>query len=533
MPLKQKIPGRELSHPVVRPLVTNGPVDLPLRAYKVELDPNNRQTTHLRKHAGAARFVWNWALARRIEEYKTTGKSSNAYSQDKEITKLKQSELSWLYGVSRHTYGTALRNLDVAFKNFYRRCKEKKGKPGYPRFKSRHKGYGSFTLYGTFHVAESGIQLPKLGVLRLKQDKYLPMNTRIRSATVSERAGHWFVSVLVQEPIKGVENKGPVVGIDVGLNTFATLSNGQQIQAPKPLLRAMRRLRKTARAHARKKKGSNNRRKATRRLSTLHYNVACQRADFLHKLSTKLAKTKSVIVVEYLNVAGMVRNHKLARSITDAGWSEFSRQLEYKTKWYGSTLVKADRFFPSTKRCSACGNVKEAMPLSERVYHCDICGLTMDRDHNAARNLRWYHTARPAEIQACGEDIRPTGAVLVEAGTEPSTGILVSEVRNMSRCVASARLGVLSAHLCVFRPRACGGSEGAELSDVTEILSPTGVRVFGIRNCSPLARAVFLLSLVNDTHSSDLDVAARASMALFGLATLIIADMEAAKNEDE
>lgn len=370
---------------------------LVLRAYKTELDPNNVQRTLLAKHAGAARFTWNWALNRRIEEYKLTGKSSNAIEQHRQLNALKPTDFPWMYEVSKCAPQEALRDLDKAFRNFF----AKRAK--HPRFKSKKRGLGGFRLTGSIAVEAGRIKLPRIGWLRLKESDYLPTDAKINSVTVKERAGRWFVSVQVEEQIAVSENQGPAIGLDLGLKSFVVGSDGSSLEAPKPLLRSLRRLQRLSRQHSRKQKGSMNRSKSAKRLAKLHYRIGCQRADFLHKATSELAKTKSVIVVEDLNVGGMLKNRCLARSISDAGWSEFVRQLEYKSAWNGGRVVKAGRFFPSTKTCSACGMVKDEMPLSERTYCCDGCGLVIDRDVNAARNLLSLSTGSSPGFEACGD----------------------------------------------------------------------------------------------------------------------------------
>lgn len=380
-----------------------------LKAYKTELDPNNIQRTLLAKHAGAARFTWNWALNRRIEEYKLAGKSSNAIEQHRQLNSLKPTDFPWMYEVSKCAPQEALRDLDKAFKNFF----AKRAK--HPRFKSKKRGLGGFRLTGSITIEADRIKLPRIGWLRLKESGYLPTDAKINSVTVKERAGRWFVSVQVEEQIAVSENQGPAIGLDLGLKSFVVGSDGSSLEAPKPLLRSLRRLQRLSRQHSRKQKGSMNRRKSAKRLAKLHYRIGCQRADFLHKATSELTKTKSVIVVEDLNVGGMLKNRCLARSISDAGWSEFVRQLEYKAAWNGGSVVKAGRFYPSTKTCSACGMVKDAMPLSERTYCCGGCGLVIDRDVNAARNLLSLSSASSARLQACGDS--PLGG---SAKQEPS-----------------------------------------------------------------------------------------------------------------
>jgi putative transposase len=380
-----------------------------LRAYKTELDPNNVQQTLLAKHAGAARFTWNWALSRRIEEYKLTGKSSNAIEQHRQLNAMKPTDFPWMYEVSKCAPQEALRDLDKAYRNFFA------GRAKLPKFKSKRRGLGGFRLTGSITIEADRIKLPRVGWLRLKESGYLPTDAKINSVTVKERAGRWFVSVQVEEQIVVTENQGPAIGLDLGLKSFVVGSDGSSLDAPKPLLRSLRRLQRLSRQHSRKQKGSMNRRKAAKRLAKFHYRIACQRADFIHKATSILTKTKSVIVVEDLNVGGMLKNHCLARSISDAGWSTFVRQLEYKSAWHGSRVIKAGRFFPSTKTCSACGMVKEEISLSERVYRCDGCGLVLDRDVNAAKNLLNLSTGSSPGFQACGDS--PLGG---SAKQEPS-----------------------------------------------------------------------------------------------------------------
>lgn len=368
-----------------------------LKAYKTELDPNNVQRTLLAKHAGAARFTWNWALNRRIEEYKLTGKSSNAIEQHRQLNAVKRELFPWMYEVSKCAPQEALRDLDKAYRNFFA------GRAKFPKFKSKKRGLGGFRLTGSITIEASRIKLPRIGWLRLKEVGYLPADAKINSVTVKERAGRWFVSVQVEEQMAVAKNQGPAMGLDLGLKSFVVGSDGSSLDAPKPLLHSLRRLQRLSRQHSRKQKGSMNRRKSAKRLAKLHYRIGCQRADFIHKATNELAKTKSVIVVEDLNVVGMLKNRCLARSINDAGWSEFVRQLEYKSAWNGGRVVKAGRFYPSTKTCSACGAVKDEMPLFERVYRCDACGLVLDRDVNAAKNLLSLSSASSARFQACGD----------------------------------------------------------------------------------------------------------------------------------
>ncbi|MFX1475854.1 MAG: RNA-guided endonuclease InsQ/TnpB family protein [Promethearchaeota archaeon] len=365
------------------------------RSYKTELRLNNRQRTQCRKHAGCARFAYNWGLAQKIQGYQKTGKPPSAIDLHRQLNQLKQTKFQWMYEVSKCAPQEALRNLDRAFSHFFRRLKTGET-PGFPHYKSRKRGIGSFRLTGAIRVHKNRIQLPRLGILRLKERGYLPSGgpwCRILSATVSEKAGRWYVSVQIEERITISENTGPSAGADWGLETLLTISDGTKFDNPRALPRFARKLRRAQRSLSRKKRGSRNRAKARHRLQNLHVRVANIRRDALHKTTVWLAKTKSATIIEDLCVEGMLKNHRLAGAVADAGFGELRRQLTYKTRWYGSRLHYAPRSYPSSKRCSRCGHIKEVMPLSLRVYRCEQCGLVLGRDLNAARNLLWLLVA--------------------------------------------------------------------------------------------------------------------------------------------
>jgi len=386
--------------------------------YKTELELNNQQRRHCLKHAGTARFAYNWGLARRKAAYATNGETRSAIDLHKELNRLKKTEYPWMYAVSKCAPQEALRDLDKAYDNFFRRVKLKKagklrGKVGYPTFKSRRHGVGSFRLTGVIKVFDGHIQLPRLGLLKLKERGYLPTEgLKILSATVSEKAGRWFVSLQVEEEIPDPEPaQGTPVGVDLGITTLATCSDGTSYENPKALQRQL----------SRQDKGSRNRKKTRQKIAQLHYRIANIRRDALHKATSGIAgKTKPAalrphnVALENLNVSGMLKNHRLGRSIADVGMHEFRRQLRYKADWYGSEIVFADQWYPSSKMCSQCGHIMEALSLSERTYRCDVCGMVIDRNLNAARNLAQLATTassagRAAQDAAnvCGEAIRP------------------------------------------------------------------------------------------------------------------------------
>jgi putative transposase len=372
-----------------------------VRGYKTELDLNNEQKTACLKHAGAARYAYNWGLSRYQQEYKAGRKTPSAKSLHKELNALKQTDLPWMYEVSKAAPQEALRDLEKAFKHFFRKVAlkkqgKRKGKCGYPQFKSKKHGIGSFRLTGAIHVFEKHIQLPRLGTLRLKEVGYIPTSgVKILSATVSEQAGHWYVSVQVEEEVADPTLAlGHTIGVDLGVKTLATLSDTRVIANPKALSSNLKKLKRLSRRHSRKQKGSKNRAKATHKLARLHAHIANIREDALHKATSLIvAKTKPdqerpcCIVVEDLNVSGMLKNRKLARSIADVGFHEFRRQLEYKATFSGSLVYTVSRWEPSSKTCSWCGWIDEDLQLSDRVFHCKECGYVADRDFNAAVNL--------------------------------------------------------------------------------------------------------------------------------------------------
>jgi putative transposase len=413
-----------------------------VRGYKTELDLNDRQRTACAKHAGAARYAYNWGLRRKIDAYEATGRSPTAIDLHRELNALKKTELGWMYEVSKCAPQEALRNLDRAFANFFRRVEQKKqgklkGPVGFPRFKSRKAGLGSFRLTGSIHVFEDRVQLPRLGRLRLKEHGYLPTSgVKILSATVSERAGRWFVSIQVEEEIPDPSPAlGESMGVDLGVSKLATRSDGISYENPRALGRAQKKLRHLQRELARQQEGSHNGEKTRRQIERLHYRIANIRRDTLHKATSDIvARTKpdterpQAVVLEHLNVSGMLQNHYLARAIADVGMYEFGRQMQYKAAWSGSEVIQADRWYPSSKRCSGCGEVKGELDLSERVYECDSCGLVIDRDLNAARNLaQLAPTASSAERvpsksrdNACGEDVRPASCGQTSTKQEPN-----------------------------------------------------------------------------------------------------------------
>lgn len=405
------------------------------RAYKTEIDPNNVQRTALLQHAGAARVAFNWGLRRKQEVYLAwvaggrQGKcpTPSAIDLHRELNLLKKKPreeggFPWMYEVSKCAPQEALRNLDRAYTNFFRRCKTGTSRKGFPKFKSRKQGIGSFTLTDTISATATHVRLPRLGNLRLKERGYLPAEgAKILRATVSEKASRWFVSLQVEQEDVLEKPQTSVIGIDVGICSLAVTSDGEVFDNPRALKSAEKRLRVLQKAVSRKAKGSNNRKKAVQKLRRQHYRVSCVRRDAIHKATTAISKQASTIVIESLNVRGMLKNHRLAQAISDAGLAEFHRQIKYKVSWRGGEVVIADRFYPSSKTCSNCGNVKKELSLTEREFVCEVCELRIDRDLNAALNLKRLAGSFP--VTACrpgssGPSLRRTKLL---AGQEPNT----------------------------------------------------------------------------------------------------------------
>ena len=361
---------------------------------------NNKQQTLLRQHLGCARWAYNWALAKKKEAFDNKVKIPNAIELHRELTKLKQSEVNWMYKSSKASPQNALNDCDRAFQNFFTRCKKKvKGKKGFPKFKSKKNEKQSFKLNGSISVRPGDIKLPRIGKLRLFEKGYIPSDCKIFSATVSKRAGKWFVSVLAETPDKEpVSFKNEVIGIDLGIKTLATCSDGTTYENPKALRKNLNRLKRKQKQFSRKKKGSKNYGKAKQKLAKLHFRISNIRRDCLHKITSKIISENQVIVLEDLKVGNMLKNHKLAQAISDVGFYEFRRQIEYKAIWNNREVISAGAFYPSSKLCSKCGWKKEDLTLANRIFECKVCDNKMDRDLNASLNLKQIYTGSSSGI---------------------------------------------------------------------------------------------------------------------------------------
>jgi putative transposase len=356
-----------------------------LKSYKYRIYPTKEQSELLDKHFNACRFAYNLALETKIRAYKEYGVSLSAYDLQKQLTSLKKDN-KWLCLVDSQSLQRAISNMDNAYKVFFRGG-------GYPKFKSKHRGLNTFgSPHGkNIKIVDNLIKIPKFREgINIKVSR--PLLGEIRQAAVSKTpTGKYFISILVDTGVP-LPDKKPIlqdtaVGIDLGIKTFAVLSNDEEIANPKYLTAATGRLAILQRRVSKKKKGSANRRKANLKVALLHEKISNQRKDFLHKFSTSLINNHDTICLEDLNIKGMVHNHKLARSISDASWSEFNRQLEYKADWYGKNIIRIGRFEPSSKTCNVCGLINMELTLLHREWTCE-CGITHDRDFNAAINIR-------------------------------------------------------------------------------------------------------------------------------------------------
>ncbi len=349
------------------------------------MDPNRRQSDYFEQAAGTARFAYNNALAMWNAAYKASGKA-NPGKLRQEFNATRKERFPWMGEVSNYVYAYPWIQLQKAYSAFFRR------KARHPKFKAKHRSPESFYVCHREMVFDGktlslGPNKFNLGPIRMREE--LRFKGKVMGATVRRDSGRWMLSVQVDvgDDYRKDRVSDDVVGVDLGITTLATISTGEKISGPKPLKMSLKKLQRCSRQHSRKKKGSRNRGKSRLRLAKLHKHISDIRKDAIHRLTTRLCRENQAVVIEDLSIRWMMHNRCLARHIADMGWYEFRRQLEYKSEIYGTKLVVADRFFPSSKTCSNCGAVRAELKLAERVFHCQACGLELDRDLNAAMNL--------------------------------------------------------------------------------------------------------------------------------------------------
>ncbi|MCX5377625.1 RNA-guided endonuclease TnpB family protein [Streptomyces sp. NBC_00091] len=390
------------------------------RAFKYRFHPTDAQAVELARTFGCVRKVYNLALAARAEAW-TRGERVGYGQTSAMLTAWKQTQdLAYLAEVSCVPLQQALRHVQAAFVAFWRKRSK------YPRFKSKRKSRASAEYTrSAFRYADGRLRLARMTEpLDVVWSRPLPTGVAPSTVTVSrDSVGRWFVSLLCEDTPTPMPASTNAVGIDMGLTSLVTLSTGEKVANPRHERRDRERLVRAQRALARKEKGSRNRAKARTLVARIHARIADRRRDHLHKLTTRLVRENQTLVIEDLTVRNMLKNHKLARAISDAGWHELRRMLEYKTAWYGRTLIIVDRWFPSTRLCSVCGVIAEALSLDVREWTCEGCGTTHDRDGNAAVNL----LAAGLAVAACGAGVRPhresssrSGRSVVKQETPPA-----------------------------------------------------------------------------------------------------------------
>jgi len=365
--------------------------------YKFRIYPTQDQEICLKKILGCCRYIYNWALAKKRDAWVNSKQSVSYNKTSAEMTQLRKApETKWLSEVPYVPVQQSLRNLDSAFVRFFKK------KSQFPSFKARKNGGCAEYLDNAFRIKGDGLYLAKIkGSIRVNWSR--KANSIPSKCSISRNAsGQWFASFLCEEEITKLPPSDKRIGIDVGIEHFATLSDGRKFSQPKKIRQLRKKLARLQRRHSRKAKGSKNRERARKKVARLHQHIADVRKDFLHKLSTQLIRENQAIAIEDLAIISMVQNRKLSRVISEQGWRDFRTMLEYKAEWYGRKILVVDRFFPSSKTCSCCG-AKAALTLKDRVWSC-ACGATHDRDVNAAKNI----LAAGLAVSACGEGVRPT-----------------------------------------------------------------------------------------------------------------------------
>lgn len=380
------------------------------KGLKYRIYPTDLQKELIAKHIGSSRFVYNLALETKITAYLGSKHNFSSFDLTKQLPDLKE-ECGWLKEVNAQSLQQSIQNMDIAFKKFF------KGS-GFPVYKSKHKGMQSFSIPQRVVVKDNLLIIPKF-IEGIKIILHRPIKGTIKSATVSvTQTGKYFVSILVdtntKNPIKPPIKENTCIGIDLGIKDFIVTSDGELFGNPKYLRKSQSKLKYIQRKYS-KHKGN----RTKKRLALLHEKVSNKRKDFLHKTSTQLIRENQTIAIEDLAVSNMVKNHCLAQSISDAGWGIFVTMLEYKAEWYGNNILKIGRFAPSSKTCSVCGNINKELTLKDREWTCKACGSVLDRDTNAAINIKSFalknHLSEEHTLKSQGKLPTLVGALTLEA----------------------------------------------------------------------------------------------------------------------
>jgi len=428
------------------------------KGFKYRLYPNEDQKVFLEKHFGSCRFIYNWGLSKKIKYYEETKKFISWVDLNNQLPSLK-AEYLWLSEIGSQSLQMEIRNLDTAFKNFFR------SKKGFPKFKKKS-NVQSFQIPDNcgknYSIEDSKLFIPKLKS-GIKIVQHREFKGKFKTLTISKNpSGQYYVTILVETTDKVIEPKEikeeTTIGIDLGIKDFLVTSSGEKIENPKFFIKSQKRLKKIQQKHSRKQKGSNNKNKSRIKVAKFHLKISNQRKDFLHKLSKRLISENQTICLGDLNVKGMMQNRKLSKSIGDVSWSNFTSNLNYKATWYGINLITIGRFDPSTKLCNVCGSIKEGLTLKDREWICS-CGTKHDRDINAAiniknfgltkvdyTNLKLNNTVGSTEINAC--QIR---ADIIHSGQEDTTlkSCITSQVLNMNKNILILQMRELK-KLCLI-----------------------------------------------------------------------------------
>jgi putative transposase len=373
------------------------------KVHKIKLNPNKTQELFFMRSCGVARFSYNWALEKWQNNINNGIKDNSAYTLIKELNSIKKESFPWMQDTAKTCSQYAIHNLEKGFKLAW------KGINKYPKFRKKGKkdSFVAIENKESFKQNDFKLWIPRLGWVKCHEN--LRFEGKVNNVIIKRISDMWFAYININvrdEELNNTINNDNVVGLDLGINILITLSNGEIYQNPKALKSNLRSINRLQKAVSRKQKVSSNRKKSKIKLSKKYYKISCIRNNAINQATTDIVKKYNVIKIETLKPKEMIKNQYLSQSLSDVSFGEIIKQLEYKSNWYGKQLIKVDQWFPSSKLCSGCGNKKDKLSLSERIYKCESCGLEIDRDLNAAKNLASYSpTSNFEESEACGESI--------------------------------------------------------------------------------------------------------------------------------